>query len=70
MQEKYIVSIEIMSGPGDNVTFLKRTHQLLDNGRMDADGHSHSPQGFGSTLQVAAFVQEVAEQEVTGSQWD
>ena len=34
LQEKYTVSIEIMSGPGDKVTFLKRTHQLLDNGRM------------------------------------
>ena len=34
LQEKYTVSIEIMSGPGDEVTFLKRTHQLWDNGRM------------------------------------
>ena len=34
LQEKYTVSIEIMSGPGDKVTFLKRAHQLLDNGRM------------------------------------
>ena len=34
------------------------------------DGHSHSSQAFWSTLQVAAFVREVAEQEVTGSQWD
>ena len=28
------VSIEIMSGPGDEVTFLKKTHQLLSDGRM------------------------------------
>ena len=34
LQAKYAISIEIMSGPGDEVTFLKRTHQLLDNGRM------------------------------------
>ena len=34
LQAKYTISIEIMSGPGDEVTFLKRTHQLLDNGRM------------------------------------
>ena len=34
LQAKYTVSVEIMSGPGDEVTFLKRTHQLLDNGRM------------------------------------
>ena len=34
LQAKYTVSIEIMSGPGDEVTFLKKTHQLLDNGRL------------------------------------
>ena len=28
------VSIEIMSGPGDEVTFLKKTHQLLSDGRI------------------------------------
>jgi len=26
LQAKYTVSIEIMSGPGDEVTFLKKTH--------------------------------------------
>ena len=34
LQAKYTVSIEIMSGPGDEVTFLKKTHQLLSDGRM------------------------------------
>ena len=34
LQAKYTVSIEIMSGPGDEVTFLKKTHQLLEDGRM------------------------------------
>ena len=33
-QAKYTVSIEIMSGPGDEVAFLKRTRQLLEDGRM------------------------------------
>ena len=28
------VSIEIMSGPGDEVTFLKKTHQLLSDGKI------------------------------------
>jgi hypothetical protein len=34
LQAKYTVSIEMMSGPGDEVTFLKKTHQLLADGRM------------------------------------
>ena len=34
MQAKYTISIEIMSGPGDEVTFLKKTHQLMSDGRM------------------------------------
>ena len=34
LQAKYTVSIEIMSGPGDEVAFLKKTHQLLADGRM------------------------------------
>ena len=34
LQAKYTVSIEIMCGPGDEVTFLKKTHQLLEDGRM------------------------------------
>ena len=34
LQAKYTVSIEIMSGPGDEVTFLKKTHHLLDGGGM------------------------------------
>ena len=34
LEAKYTISIEIMSGPGDEVTFLKKTHQLLSDGRM------------------------------------
>ena len=34
MQSRYEVSIEIMSNAGDELTFLKRTHQLLESGRM------------------------------------
>ena len=34
LQAKYTVSIEIMSGPGDEVASLKKTHQLLADGRM------------------------------------
>ncbi|CAL1136982.1 unnamed protein product [Cladocopium goreaui] len=34
MQSRYEVSIEIMSNVGDELTFLKRTHQLLESGRM------------------------------------
>ena len=34
LQAKYSISVEIMSIAGDEVAFLKRTHQLLDDGRM------------------------------------
>ena len=34
LQSKYAISIEVMSKPGDEVTFLKRTHELLEDGRM------------------------------------
>ena len=34
LQSKYAISIELMSKPGDEVTFLKRTHELLDDGRV------------------------------------
>ena len=34
LEAKYTISIEIMSGPGDEVMFLKKTHQLLSDGRM------------------------------------
>ena len=34
LQSKYAISIELMSKPGDEVTFLKRTHELLEDGRM------------------------------------
>ena len=33
-QAKCAVSVEIMSAAGDELTFLKKTHQLLDHGRM------------------------------------
>ena len=34
LQSKHAISIELMSKPGDEVTFLKRTHELLEDGRM------------------------------------
>ena len=34
LQSKYAISIELMAKPGDEVTFLKRTHELLEDGRM------------------------------------
>ena len=34
MQSRYEVSIEIMSNAADELTFLKRTHQLLESGCM------------------------------------
>ena len=39
LREKYSISIEVMSRPGDQVTFLKRTHELLDDGRMTIHVH-------------------------------
>ena len=38
-QSKYSISVEIMSTAGDEVTFLKRIHQLLDDGRMVIQVH-------------------------------
>ena len=40
LQAKYTVCIEIMSGPGDEVTFLKKAHQLLEVRRMVTRIHS------------------------------
>ena len=34
LQSKYAISIELMSKPGDEITFLKRTHELLEDDRM------------------------------------
>ena len=34
LQSKYAISIELMAKPGDEVTFLKRTHELLEDSRM------------------------------------
>jgi len=34
LQLKYAISIELMSKPGDEVSFLKRPHELLEDGRM------------------------------------
>ena len=39
MQAKYSISMEVMSKAGDQVTFLKRTHELLDSGRMTIKVH-------------------------------
>ena len=66
LQAKYTVSIEIMSGPGDEVTFLKKTHQLLEE--RWKEGYSNPSQTFGSALQVASFVETFAEQTLSWSQ--
>ena len=34
LQSKYAISIELMSKPGDEITFLKRTHELVEDGKM------------------------------------
>ena len=34
LQSKYPISIELMSKLGDELTFLKRTYELLKDGRM------------------------------------
>ena len=34
LQSKYTISVEMMSQPGDEVTLLKRTHHLMDDGTM------------------------------------
>ena len=39
MQAKYPISMEVMLKAGDKVTFLKRTHELLDSGRMTIKVH-------------------------------
>ena len=39
LQSKYEVSIEMMAKAGDEVAFLKRTHELLEDGRMTVKVH-------------------------------
>ena len=39
LQSKYKVSIEMMAKAGDEVAFLKRTHELLEDGRMTVKVH-------------------------------
>ena len=44
LQSKYAISIELMSKPGDEVTFLKRTHELLEDGRIEPTCQSENLQ--------------------------
>jgi len=54
LQSKYAISIKLMSKHGDEITFLKRTHELLEDGRMVIRvHHKHLDQ-----LQTLASVQE------------
>ena len=56
-QSKYEVSIEMMAKAADELTFLKRTHELLEDGRMTVKvHHKHLDQlckllGFSKKLQ-------------------
>ena len=54
-----------MSNAGDELTFLKRTHQLLEW----AHGGEDPWETFGSTLQIVATLKALAEQEVTWILW-
>ena len=57
MQSRYEVSIEIMSNVGDELTFLKRTHQLLESGRMVVKIHGKHLDQLCKLLQLSKRLQ-------------
>ena len=57
MQSRYEVSIEIMSNAGDELTFLKRTHQLLESGRMVVKIHGKHFDQLCKLLQLSKRLQ-------------
>ena len=56
LKTKYTVSVETMSKGGDEVSFLKRSHCLIDDGRMLIK--YVSPQALGSAMQASSHVPE------------
>ena len=57
MQSRYEVSIEIMSNAGDELTFLKCTHQLLESGRMVVKIHGKHLDQLCKLLQLSKRLQ-------------
>ncbi|CAL1169726.1 unnamed protein product [Cladocopium goreaui] len=57
MQSRYDVSIEIMSNVGEELTFLKRTHQLLESGRMVVKIHGKHLDQLCKLLQLSKRLQ-------------
>ena len=68
LREKYSISIEVMSRPGDQVTFLKRTHELLDDGRMTIHVHHKHLDQLCKLLCLSKF--EASVEENTRAQRD